>query len=125
MLQAIPSPIMREELVQKRDEPCSGRAICSKISANKLPSGMCGSNFIVSETPQQDETEVHHEERQISRIGDSHFFEVHKTIQTPANSVCIWFTFYSRFPDTEVEIQQFFKHINIISKIITRHDCPV
>ena len=26
------------------------RAICSKISVNKMPSGFCGSNFIVSET---------------------------------------------------------------------------
>jgi len=25
------------------------RAICSKISANKMPSGFCSSNFIVSE----------------------------------------------------------------------------
>jgi hypothetical protein len=29
------------------------RAICSKISANKMPSGFCGSNFIVSEAYRQ------------------------------------------------------------------------
>ena len=39
--------------------------------------------IVFSKTPQQDGTEVHHEERQIGGIGDSLFFDIHKIIQTP------------------------------------------
>ena len=39
--------------------------------------------IVFSIAPQKDGTEIYHEERQISGVGNSLFFDIHKIIQAP------------------------------------------